>query len=198
MAAYRRRYHNRRQMSLPFKRAVRRIDRQDLNRRMGRWWYVNIVNTLTTAANKKGIALTLTKLSSGDPTNIYGMDMLITIGFKAETDNLFIQGALAVCHVRSGQSDSDFAASNLAMPIGYQADSYARYRAFLPFSLSAVASQQRQILTIPYRFFRGKSVKLLPGEDLKFLVMFPASTGNDHQVDIGIVGRYRYVLAANT
>jgi len=172
------------------KRRMERDEQRDLKRTQGRWYYPHEVVTDDILPSDLSVDITLpTPQDHG--ILIYGMDLILSITFQAsEPAGTTLLGALQVCHIRPGQTKSDFLAANGALPSGEEAQSLARPRSFLPFWLQNEQNDYRSAV-IPYRFFRGHQIRLNPGEFLSYQWAFPTtSTG---KVTARMGGRYRYI-----
>jgi len=185
------------------KRRIERDEKRDMQRTLGRWWGVfgQVSETVTGTSYACNYTLS-TPANNG--IEIYGMDLLIQLRFEKADDgpsNYFASGALMVCHVRSGQTWEDFLTSDDAVPVSAGWDDKARPRSFVPLALnlyepdSGESSSQYATLVIPYRFFRGRRIRLLDNEDLVFVfALYDTSRFVGNVLKMQVSGRYRYIV----
>lgn len=188
----------------PLRSMIKRIDDKELKRTQGRWYgVVNQVSGTFTGKYQRIVLPGVWNGTAGRPAKIYGIDLLInwqswsTSSSAAPTG---IQAAIMVCHVRVGQQIGDFFPTDQYLPQGEEWGPIARPRSFLPVTIQALANKgvvDKSILTIPYRPFRGSSIRMLPNEQLVFTMASYGPVGNCG-CTFNLSGRYRYIPASTT
>lgn len=171
-------------------RRIKRDEQREEKRTLGRWWGFDV--SASDAIGPSDLSVDLTLPTPDDPgILIYGMDALLAIRYTGTSKTYkALVGSLMVCHIRPGQTKSDFLAANNGLPSGSQWEGLARPRSYINFFIEDVDSD-RHAAVIPFSFFRGHQIRLLKGEFISFIWAFPiASAGN---VEASISGRYRYI-----
>jgi len=185
------------------KRRIERDEKRDMQRTLGRWWGVFGQVSETVTGTNYAVNYKITT-PSNNGIEIYGMDLVIQMRFEKEDagpSNYFASGALMVCHVREGQSYEDFLTSDQAVPVSAGWDDRARPRAFIPLALNLYepdggeSSSQYATIVIPYRFFRGRRIRLLDSEELHLVfALYDTSRFIGNTLKMQVSGRYRYIV----
>lgn len=180
------------------RRVARNVERRDERKTLGRWHGVNVYQQFTTATASKVFSRQLLSTGNQKSVTIYGMDLLFSMQVQTTSPSTSaepLRGYLMIGHMRAGQVVNDFVFSRdgqNAAPEGDEFNQVARSRAFVPFTLTQQLLPQRHVV-IPYKFFRGHQIRILPNENLAFIWAFVRNTASGVPIGVGIHGRYRYI-----
>lgn len=183
------------------KRRMERDERRELQKELGRWYYVSqtVEDTITTADGSVIWNLPLIQDPLTRKVTVYGVDLLVSLRMLTVTPK-DVHGAFVTFKRRAGQSANDFFGTNGYIRPGTDQDARARFRSFLPIYLtgspvSAGGGNIHQQVVFPFRLFRGNRLLLNPSEF--FAMGFVFYTGftpvASMEVSASISGRYRYI-----
>lgn len=158
-------------------RVAREAEERDLKKRLGIWWYHDYGQQISFSPTAKGSTLLQVVPGSNNKRLVYAMDLLISLSVAPSDTYEVYHGAIVVAHVREGQSWTDFMGTNNAIPSGdEEGNQSARYRAFLPWIMTAREGGVGAVVSVPYTFMRGHQIQLLPNEELRVIVALSKSS----------------------
>lgn len=175
---------------------AKRVEQREEKKNLGQWWDFagNPALNITTSVSLKGGAYPLVTRSGNQQSwLIYAMDLVLNLSL-GQSSIAPVIGALQVVHARAGQTPLDFSRAGHQLARATERQSLARPRSYLPFTLVGnPADNPRAASVIPYRFFRGHQMRILPNEGLYLQLCLGAGTPNGTKVRLDVVGRCRFI-----
>lgn len=189
----------RRARQLTFRGMQRRMERSEKRSErmtLGRWAGVDSGQTDTlTNTVRGGTIFNLPAYSS--KTTFYGWDAVVSVTVDPDTGTTAQRGQILGCHVREGQSVTDFFASTGYKPNVSSADwqTHARASKMIPMVLIGDDSSTRGSLVVPLRLLMPKTLVLKRNESYSVAYGFAGTVGV--KIEIQVHGRYRFVQSGN-